>query len=68
MKETQEAHELINVTFQLYKLNGEPKKPARLVCHHVQVLLFTGAGEGIPPVEIHSLAPVQPQKLLRKDT
>jgi hypothetical protein len=68
MKETREADELINVTFQLYKLNGEPKKPARLICHHVQVLLFTGAGEGISPVEIHPLAFVQSQELFRKDT
>ena len=49
----------------LHELDGEAEQPARLVVDHLEVLGFGGAGEAVAPVELHALAAVEVEELLR---
>ena len=42
----------------LHELDGQAEEAARFVAHHLKVIFFAGTGQGIPPEEIHALAPV----------
>ena len=51
-------------TLRLHELHGQPEQSPSLVRDHLEVVGFAGAGQGVAPEEIHSLASVQVQQFL----
>lgn len=49
---------------RLHQLDAEAEQAARLVAHHLEVVVLRGAGEGVSPEEVHALAAVQVEELL----
>ncbi|KAJ6440341.1 peroxisomal pex24-like protein [Purpureocillium lavendulum] len=51
----------------LHELDAEAEEAARLVAHHLEVVVLGGAREGVAPVEVHALAAVEVDELLGED-
>lgn len=53
--------------FGSHELDTEAEQASRLVAHHLEVVLLSGAGEGVAPEQVHALPPVEVYELLGKD-
>lgn len=58
---------LICSAFRLHQLHSQSEQPSSLVSHHLQVLFFRWTRQRVPPEEVHPLAPVKVQHLLREN-
>lgn len=66
-EEAQRVQEGFQVLFpvreELHQAHSQAKEPSSFLQHHVAVLLLTGAGVGVPPVDVQALTTVQLQQL-----
>lgn len=58
---------LLPVGEQLHQADRQAEEAASFLQHHVAVLLLSGAGVGVPPVDVQALAAVQLQQLAGED-
>lgn len=50
-----EGHEHIAAALCLHEFDSQPEQASSFVPYHFQIVFFRGAGQCIPPEEIHPL-------------